>query len=243
MRIPARILRATCAEITGGAPRLNPRQQLRQDRILAVGEAFMAECGPHRVTIQSLAAAVEIAPATLRRHFPDLGALFGEILRNHLRRIVQAVGEIPHDAPDRARQQRAAYFALTRTPRGECTPAHRLLVRFRHTLPDDELVTVEALRRTLGETLGGTLGDQALSLLDMLSLQPDRIESLFASNVAGQLRSAATTAQARTTASVIEGPWRRAAPPDAGQPTPAAGGDAGAIRPATGHPPPLKPVL
>jgi AcrR family transcriptional regulator len=180
MQTPHRLLRADAQEFDRNPPDLSPRERARHDRILEVGRAILARRGRHAVSFTGLAAALRMAPATLRRHVPDLDALLCEILRQHLRDIATEIGKIPHAAPDRNRQRRAAYLAFTRTAFGGFTEAHLLLVRDRHTLPDDVLPAIEETRLALGGNLAGDMACEALSHLDNPFLSPARIEAILA---------------------------------------------------------------
>jgi AcrR family transcriptional regulator len=180
MQTSHRLLRADAERFDRNPPPLSAKERERHDRILEVGRSILAHRGRHAVSLVGLAVALRMAPPTLRRHFPDLDALLCEILRTHLREIAVEIGKIPHTAPDRNQQRRAAYLAFTRTALGGFTEAHRLLVRDRHTLPDDLLAAIEETRIALGFNLAGNMAHEALSHLDNPFLTPARIEAILA---------------------------------------------------------------
>jgi AcrR family transcriptional regulator len=184
MRTPNRILRADAEDLERNPPQLTQREQAHYDRILALAEGIMARRGSHTMTVAGLAQALCISAGTLRRHFPDLDVLLATLLRRHLRKIARALGEVPHDAPDRPQKMRAAYLAYTRSILGGYTGAHLLLVRDRQLLPEDLLTNIEAIRRGLGDMLAYGHAEAALGLLDMRSLDAPRIEAALAAIVA-----------------------------------------------------------
>jgi AcrR family transcriptional regulator len=178
MHIPARILRSHLMDIDRTLRDLTAREQAREERILRDAQFLIARFGAAALTFTNLAIAMKIAPATLRRHFADFDALLGEIMRRHLRAIASAIGEIPHDAPNRARLQRAAYITATRTL-GAPTEAHLILTTHRTTLPEDERASVAGLRGQIGLELGGTNGEATLYLLDCPHFTIDQIEPML----------------------------------------------------------------
>jgi AcrR family transcriptional regulator len=184
MRTPDRILRADVEDLERNPPPLTQREQLQYDRILTLAEGIMARRGSHTLTAAGLAQALCISSGTLRRHFPDLDALLATLLSRHLRKIAHALGEVPHDAPDRPQQLRAAYLAYTRSILGGFTAAHLLLVRDRALLPEDLLTNIERTRTGLGDTLAYGHAEEALGLLDMRSLDAPRIEAALAAIIA-----------------------------------------------------------
>ena len=176
---PARILRAT-AEAHHIPPAPTPRQLAQQNRILAVAQTVMAEHGRDTITLTSMALALRIGRSTLRHYFCDLDALLAEILHRHLRRLADALGEIPYDDPDLHRKRRAAYLNATRTPVGGLNEAHLLLVRDRHLLPADLLPSVEAHRFSIGLAVAGPHAEQVLTLLDSPARHAEAIEDTLA---------------------------------------------------------------
>jgi AcrR family transcriptional regulator len=139
----------------------------------------MATYGRAAIGLTAFALGMRMAPATIRRAFPDMDYLLAEILRRHLRAIVAALAEIPRDAPHRDQARRAAYLAVTRT-HGAPTEAHLLLIRDRHLLPPDEAAPLEALRASIGDILAGPHAIAALALLDTPELTPTQIETALA---------------------------------------------------------------
>ena len=156
------------------------RDRQQREHILTVAQALLARHGRHTISFTTLAAALRMAPATLRRHFIDLDALLGDILGRHLLALAAALGEIPFDHPDRARQKRAAYFTYTRGAFGGLTEAHLLYTRDRHLLPDDILTSLELTRDGLGDLLAGPNAREALLLLDTPYIPLANIEAMLA---------------------------------------------------------------
>jgi AcrR family transcriptional regulator len=179
MNPPARICRAIVQDIIG-RPALTGRQRDREDKILIAGEKLMARFGRHGITFALVAASVSITRATLFFHYTDLDALLGEILRRHLRALATALGEVPHDAPNRQAVLRATYLHATRGPFGGLCDAHLLLTRDRHLLPEDELEGIELTWQSLGENMAGDLGAEALDLLERPWMTAARVEPLLA---------------------------------------------------------------
>jgi len=180
MPIPIRQLRAITDDLPGARPILSPREQARQDQILAAATALLARFGRAGLTMAAFAAALRMSPATLRRYFPDMDSLLAEILMRHLQAIAAALGKVPFDAPDRAPARRAAYIAHTRTAFNAHTEPHLILLRERHALPPDLAEPVEKLRTLLADMLAPETPDLALTLLDAPELQPAQIETILA---------------------------------------------------------------
>jgi hypothetical protein len=118
-----------------------------------------------------------MAPTTLRFHYVDLDALCGDILRIHLRKIADAIGNVPRGAENRRQLQRAAYLAATRSASSSLTNAHLILTRDRAFLPSDELDSIENIRRVLGESLVEPGNPDILPVLDTPWIGPDQIEA------------------------------------------------------------------
>ncbi len=215
MPTPHRILRAQAQARDPKPLHFSIRDLERHDRILTVGRALLAENGRHNVTFAGLAVALSIGTAALRRHFADIDALLGEILRHHLQAIATALGAIPHTDPDRDARRRAAYIAFTRTALGGFTEAHLLLLRDRNLLPDDEHEPIERTRTELARILGGHLADEVLNFLDLPNLDAGDAEYFFGKLVA---RRAAQAAQAAAPAPARAEPLQ---PPAAKPPAPA----------------------
>jgi len=195
MPTPSRIVRAI-AESRHQRPEPTPREIEREERILAVAQTVMAEAGRHEITFTSMALALRMVRSTLRHHFCDLDELLAAILHRHLSRLAYAIGEVPHDAPDRLPKMRAAYLAATRTLLGGYTEAHLLLVRDRHLLPPELRANIDAIRHDLGNILAYGHADEALDLLDSRFLSAARIEEFITIITATQ----AEPAQPPTTA-------------------------------------------
>jgi AcrR family transcriptional regulator len=184
MKTPDRLLRADAEDLERDPPELTPRELEQYTRILTLSEGIMARKGVHTMTLSGLAHALKMGSATLRRHFSDLDVLLATLISRHLRNLVQAIGKVPHDAPERPQKMRAAYLAHTRTDRGTYTDAHLLLVRYRHLLPDDLLTPIECCRRDIGDRLAHGFSEDVLDLLDLRTLDAARIEATLATIIA-----------------------------------------------------------
>ena len=149
-----------------------------------MAQTVMAALGRLMITFTSMALALRIPRSALRHHFCDLDELFAAILHRHLRRLAEALGEVPHDAADRPQKMRAAYLAHTRSVLGGYTESHLLLVRDRHHLPADLLTNIEAIRHDLGDILAYGHADLVLDLLDTRSLDAARLEATLAAATA-----------------------------------------------------------
>jgi len=177
---PPRILRAEARNLDPTHPTPATTHPARHARILKIALSLFANHGFTKITFTAMAIALEIDPKTLRKHFADLPALLGEILRNHLTALSTAIGEIPFNAPDRQAQQRAIYHAFTHTPLGGLTEAHLLLTRDAHLLPDDERIPIQQTHQNFGEILAPFAPNEALALLDSPYLTAPRIETMLA---------------------------------------------------------------
>jgi AcrR family transcriptional regulator len=180
MPTPTRILRTLADGLPNARPILSARELDRQDRILDTACALMARYGRANLTFSALAIAMRLAPATIRRHFPDLDTILFELLLRHLQAICRAIAEIPFTHPNAQAAKRAAYMAYTRTAFSAPTDIHTLLVRERHTLPPDLEAQIEEVRDIIGNLLVNEWPDAALSLLDNPFLQPPQIEATLA---------------------------------------------------------------
>jgi AcrR family transcriptional regulator len=180
MPTPIRILRAHLDERPGARAQRSVRELDQEDRILEAARTLMARYGRGSITLNSLAVAMRLAPATIRRLFPDLDCILFELLQRHLHALSHALGEIPRDHPNRHAALRAAYVAFTRNAFSGTTDIHTLLLRERHTLPPDLADPIENLRMLIGERLAHEHVDTVLILLDNPFLQPPQIEAMLA---------------------------------------------------------------
>jgi AcrR family transcriptional regulator len=174
---PDRILRAKAQSRDPSHFALTERQRQRHERVVAISQYLIAEEGRHNINFRGLARALRMTPATLRFHFVDMEALLAEIIRRHLRLLAAALGTYEPTDPERHQKRRAAYLAYTRTPLGGLTEAHLILVRDRHTLPDDERTSIDMMRQGLAELLGGDIPEETLLLLDAPFLDEAAIEA------------------------------------------------------------------
>jgi AcrR family transcriptional regulator len=184
MFIPARILRATARSLDPNPRYLTTREREREERVLSLGKGLLAIYGRNGLRFTDMAAGLEISPATLRRHFTDLDALLGEILRLHLRGLSSAIGCVNPDDPDRFKKRRAAYLAYTRTPFGGLTHAHLLLARDLKLLPADERDGIEMTLNGIAECLlppeDAVQAQTVLGLLDNPGLGLPAIDAALA---------------------------------------------------------------
>ena len=198
MHIPARILRKHAIDVVPSLRDQTEREIRREEIILKAAESLIARFGAAAVTFTNLAIAIKIAPSTMRKHFTDLDALMGEMMRRHLQTISQAMGAVPRDAPDRRRLQRAAYIEATRFF-GAPTEAHLIYTTYRTILAEDERITIEEIRNVIGATLDGENPEGTLHLLDSPCFDIDQIEAMLTAARAALPQSAAEiTAQAET---------------------------------------------
>jgi AcrR family transcriptional regulator len=181
MQTPIRILRDDIEDIPGTRRDPSARDLDRQDLIRAAASRVLTLHGRLAITITSLAGALCLSPGAIKRVYPDMDALLIDILRRHLRGISNAIAAIERDDPDCFARRRAAYVAYTRTPMGNPTEAHRLLLRDRHTLPPEDLRSLEEFRYSLGDCLAPNQAGIALNLMDMPELMPSEIEACLAS--------------------------------------------------------------
>jgi AcrR family transcriptional regulator len=215
MPTPARILRAHADDLPNARPKLSARELDREDRILDTARALMVRFGRVNITFQSLAVAMRMSPATIRRHFADLDSILFTLIRRHLQAIPRALAAVPHTHPNAHAARRAAYTDFTRNGFSAPTPDHILLNRERHTLPPDLLEHIENLRDLIGGMLGRAYPETLLSLLDNCFLQPPQIESIInniedPSAAQPKLKSITYPKNARPT---VQKPPSRAYPP------------------------------
>ncbi len=183
MQTEPRILRTHVDNRTRRPP-LTDKQREREERIITATRTLMASFAGDTLTIGKLALALRMSPATIRRHFIDIDSILAEILLRHLIEISRAIGKIPREHPAWHAAARAAYIEATRTGWGALSDAHLLLIRARHTLPDDLAKPIEDMRQLIGEALAGEHAETALTLLDAPHLQPPQIEAMLAASQA-----------------------------------------------------------
>ena len=220
MPIPIRTLRTHADDLPNARPILSARELDREDRILNTARALMVRFGRANLTFRSLAVAMRLAPATIRRHFPDLDSILAELITRHLRAIACALGEVARDHPHQLAGKRAAYLTFTRNGLG-CAPteSHTLLVRERHTLPPDLLDPIEHHRDIIGTMLTKEHTDTTLALLDNCFLQPKQIETMLATlqNPSAALPKPKPITYQLTPAPTTQTPPTRAFPPPSPQ--------------------------
>jgi AcrR family transcriptional regulator len=173
-------MRAHVEKILNTRPVLSEKQRAREQAILATAQRLMVADRTGALTIAKLAIALRMAPDTIRWHFVDIESVLAEIILRHLTEIEGAISKIPQDHPNRQAAARAAYAETTRTAWGALTEPHLLLIRKRHTLPEDLAKPVEDLRKRIGQMLAGERGAAVLSLLDSPALALAKIEDMLA---------------------------------------------------------------
>jgi AcrR family transcriptional regulator len=182
MHIQPRLLRAHVDNRSHNRPMPTEKQRAREQTILAAAQTLMATYCRGVLTIGKLAIALRMSPGTIRRHFTDMDEILAEILLRHLTGIARAIGNTPPGDPNARAAARAAYIEATRTGWGGLTEPHLLLIRERHTLPEDLAKPVEQMRHVIGEMLAGDQGAIALTLLDAPELQAAHIEAMLATS-------------------------------------------------------------
>lgn len=164
-------------------PPLSYKDEMLRLRIMQEATLLFAEFGRPHYSHTALAQALELSPARLRRFFADPDALLAAIIRRHLHAIADAIGDalqaLPPEKPITPLERATAYYAATRTPGGTLCPAHLLLARDRHLLPDDERLPIETMREGLASILAHAGQPQILDLLDMPSLAPGQIAAVL----------------------------------------------------------------
>ena len=187
MPITPRLLRARADELSREKFPQTARDQARHERILSVATRMIADYGRHIVTFASLAMALRMSPATLRRHFIDIDAIIGDIVQTHLMGLARALGEIDPSDPDRHRRRRALYVDNTRGYPGTMLPAHQILLRDRDTLPPDLRDAIDLTYVSIGETMilaahaTPGLARKFLGIIDNPWLDQDDVEAALAS--------------------------------------------------------------
>jgi AcrR family transcriptional regulator len=182
MHISPRILREEADALTNPRDSWTARQWRRHATIIFAGGVLLARHGKPAITMQNLALALAISPATLKKHFVDLDALIGEILTRYLRRLARIVNDIPDNHPQRYAARRQAYAKATRAKNGACNDAHRLLMRETANLPGDLREKIEAAQRALTASLAPGQGEQeqALPLPDAAFIPASAAKTLLA---------------------------------------------------------------
>ena len=179
MQLPLRILRAAIDDLPGRQPQLSPLEADRRDRMVEAAGALLCQHGRESLTLRMIAACLRFTPATVERHFPDFPSLIGEVFTRHLQSIFTAMQKIPADAADRQAARRVIYLNATRSAFGTYTRMHQLYVRERGALPDDIGQPLDQLRLAIGALVSREHGEAVLDLLDILALDPAKIEAFI----------------------------------------------------------------
>ena len=172
-QIPLRLLRAEADAFDPDPPELSPRQQRRRERILTLAPILLASHGLTAISFTMLAFALRLDRATLRFLFPDIPALVGEVLTRHLTNILQALAALPPSIAGAEQKRRDAYRALTRTPHGNFTPAHTILLRDLADLPEDVREPLQYLNAQIPLLLARENGAEIRATLDSLEATPN----------------------------------------------------------------------
>jgi AcrR family transcriptional regulator len=181
MPTPTRILRTIAEELDRTMHDRTAREDAQYDRIMACAPTLLTFWNTDRISFTALAIAMKMAPATLRRHFVDIPALLGFLIRRHLKNISAAIAKIPFDAPDRAPRRRAAYLAFTRKPLGAHTEIHLLMLNTLPVLPDDVRIPLLETQAQLATSLAPPgQAEFVLSMLDNPYITPRRLEAIVA---------------------------------------------------------------
>jgi len=145
---------------------LTKRQLATRDRILAVAETLFGEFGFADFSFPRMAQALTIETRTLRRYFADLDELLATILLAHLQKLAATLAAIQPNTPNRGQKWREAYVAATHTMFGEVTDTHALLLKHRHSLPNDLAPVIQQMYAMLTLNLTANLGDEVMAQLD-----------------------------------------------------------------------------
>jgi AcrR family transcriptional regulator len=181
MPTPTRILRKIAEDLDPTMRDRTEREERQLERIMKVAPTLLTFWNTDRITFTALATAMKMAPATLRRHFVDIPALLGYLIRRHLRAISTALAQTPRDAPDRPRLRRAAYLEFTRKPLGAHTEIHLLMLNNLANLPDDVRAPLIALQHQIASTLAPPgQADFVLSMIENPFITPRRLEAIIA---------------------------------------------------------------
>ena len=178
MQASLRQVRATASNYGRLVPPLTWRERERFEEILVESPGVLVEHPRQTLTFNIIAGTLRTTPVTLRRYFPDLDALIGEILHKHLRLIAEAFGEVPH-GPDRARLCRLRYYNLTHTPMGAPNPQQLIMIRELYALPEDLRGPLAAMRHSLGVTMAGDLAEELLHFFENPCFTLADIEALL----------------------------------------------------------------
>jgi AcrR family transcriptional regulator len=180
--IPHRILRAEADDLYDRTQDWRPKTLKRHEYIRNIGLTLLARHGRARVTFKGLAAAVALSQQTLAMHFIDLDAFIEDILLNHLYTLAEAVTPIQGKTPAAYAARRQAWLAATRMEDGDFTPAHTILLRDRHLLPEDLFDEIDGAYQGIGEHLApeNTHAEtDVLARIDRPTTTQANVESLF----------------------------------------------------------------
>jgi AcrR family transcriptional regulator len=181
MPTPTRILRTLCEELDPSMHDRTIREESQFQRILKCAPALLTFYNIDRITFTALATAMKMAPATLRKHFVDIPALLGYLIREHLREINAAISTIRHGTPNQFQLRRAAYLTATRKPLGAHTEIHLLMLNNLANLPDDVRLPLLEFQAQLAAALAPPgQAEFVLSMIENPYITPSRLEAIIA---------------------------------------------------------------
>jgi AcrR family transcriptional regulator len=197
MPTPTRILRALCEELDPTMHDRTTRQECQFQRIMQCAPPLLTFYNLDRITFTALAAAMRMAPVTLRFHFVDIPALLGYLIREHLRKINAAIAAVRRESPNHFQLRRAAYLAATRTPLGAHTDIHLLMLNNLANLPDDVRLPILAIQQQMASALAPPdQADFVFSMMDNPFISPRRLEAIIATPEPGWHETAGPPAEA-----------------------------------------------
>jgi hypothetical protein len=180
MPTATRILRALAEQLDPTMHERTAREEKQFRRIMLVAPTLLTAWSADRFSFTALATAMKMGTGTLRRHFVDIPALLGFLIRAHLQDIAAALAAIPPTAPNCHRLRRAAYLAATRTADGAQSRRHLLLLNNLPHLPDDVRLPLLELQEQIASCLAEPEeAGFALSLLDNPLIPPRRVEAIL----------------------------------------------------------------
>ena len=181
MPTPTRILRSLCEELDPSMHDRTIREEGQFQRIMKCAPTLLTFYNIDRITFTALAVAMKMAPATLRRHFVDIPALLGYLIREHLLEINAAIAAIRRDTPNFFQLRRAAYLTATRKPLGAHTEIHLLMLNNLANLPGDVRLPLIELQNAIASALAPPgQADFVLSMIENPYITPRRLEAIVA---------------------------------------------------------------
>ncbi len=186
MLTPVRILRECLIEAGHRFDPLTPRQQAREDALIAFATQYFADHARRDLSIARFARVSGISRYAIVFHFGDLDALQFQIVKNHLEKLAAVLDEIEDGAPDCQLRRIRAYLAATRTEHGTRTNPQKILLRLTDMLPKDLRDRIAPMRAVLGKKIAGIYGDAVLYSLDHLDFSPAELEIIVQTYLANK---------------------------------------------------------